>query len=279
MQWRVGRDRTMVPRRRTGWIRPSAVSWAIARRIVSRRPGGRSSARSLLGSLTLVDSRRGQSPCTACPRCLATWACQATSRSTGVDTSGCIDKAASLADATVRMTVNGFGVGNPLTDNGWSETGYRWHDTLHLAHAVCLGWSPVFRGLAGLKRRSDPRVDHIEDGGRAAVADEAIAWAVFCRARGRAWYEGREPDGDLLRSVQEMTYGLEVSARSTQDWAHAIGTGLACLRAVWSHGGGVLLGDLTMRTLRFAGPLTDTGVGRSGLEAGPISAGNGSRSG
>jgi hypothetical protein len=57
----------------------------------------------------------------------------------------------------VRMTINGRLAGDPLTDNGWSETGYRWHDCLHLAHAVCLGWSPVLRGLAGWKRRSDPR--------------------------------------------------------------------------------------------------------------------------
>jgi hypothetical protein len=52
------------------------------------------------------------------------------------------------------MTVNGFRVGDPLTDNAWSETGYRWHDTLHLAHAACLGWSPVFRG----QHRRQPRV-------------------------------------------------------------------------------------------------------------------------
>src|SRR5260370_21016392 len=90
------------------------------------------------------------------------------------------------------MTVNGFPVGDPLTDNAWSETGYRWHDTLHLAHAVCLGWSPVFRGLAGIKRRSDPRTDHVEDRGRAAGADAAIAWAVFCPAPPRAWL-GRRP--------------------------------------------------------------------------------------
>jgi hypothetical protein len=127
----------------------------------------------------------------------------------------------------VRMTVNGLRVGDPLTGNAWSETGYRWHDTLHLAHAACLGWSPVFRGLAGLKRRSDPQLDHVEDGGRAAVADEAIAWAVFCHARLRGWYAGRPPDSDLLDYVQEMTYALEVAARDRAEWAHAIHSGLA----------------------------------------------------
>lgn len=178
----------------------------------------------------------------------------------------------------VKMTVNGLGVGDPLTDNAWSETGYRWHDTLHLAHAVCLGWSPVLRSLAKLKRRSDPLVDHIEDGGRAAVADEAIAWAVFCHARKRDWYAGRSPDASLLNYVQEMTYALEVSARSRAEWAHAIRSGLGCLRAVWLNGGGVLRGDLAMRSLSFISPLTDRGPRRSGRAGGATWAGTGSRS-
>lgn len=153
----------------------------------------------------------------------------------------------------VRMVVNGFGVGNPLSDNGWSETGYRWHDALHLAHAVCLGWSPIFRSLAGLKRRSDPRTDHIEDGGRAAVADEAIAWAVFCHARTRDWYgRGSGPiDDDLLAYVIEMTYALEVAVCSRNEWVHTIQTGLRCMLALWEHNGGTLVGDLHARSLRY----------------------------
>lgn len=66
--------------------------------------------------------------------------------------------------------------------------------------------------------------------------------AVFCHARQRGWYENGPSDTGLLRYVQEMTYALEVSARSRAEWTHAIGTGLACMRAVWSHGGGVLTG-------------------------------------
>jgi hypothetical protein len=177
----------------------------------------------------------------------------------------------------VRMTVNGLPVGDPLTDNSRAETGYRWHDTLHLAHAVCLGWSPVLRSLARLKRRSDALVDHVEDGGRAIVADEAIAWAVFCQARNHGWYQDQPPDLSLLQYVREMTYALEVSARSREEWAHAISTGLGCLRAVWLHGGGVLRGDLGDRSLVFAGPLTGRGEQPSARAAVPISAGTGSR--
>jgi hypothetical protein len=177
----------------------------------------------------------------------------------------------------VRMTVNGIRTGDPLTDNSWSDTGYRWHDTLHLAHAVCLGWSPIFRGLAGIKRRSDPRIDHVEDGGRAAVADEAIAWAVFCHARTRGWYASRPPEASLLRAVRKMTYALEVSEKSPEEWAHAITTGLSCLRAVWANGGGILVGDLRERTLSFTAP-APAGPGPSGPPAAPTLAGTGSRS-
>lgn len=154
---------------------------------------------------------------------------------------------------TVHLTVNGTRVGDPLTDRGWSETGYRWHDALHLAHAVCLGWSPVFRSLAGLRRRSNPRIDHIEDGGRAIVADEAIAWATFCYARTHHWL----PDGPpatLLDRIEEMTYGLEVAACTRTQWRHTVTTGLACMLSLWRHQGGTLIGDLDTATLKFHPP-------------------------
>jgi hypothetical protein len=177
---------------------------------------------------------------------------------------------------SVRMVVNGFRVGDPLTDNGWTETGYRWHDALHLAHAVCLGWSPIFRSLARLKRRSSPRVDHIEDGGRAAVADEAIAWAVFCRARNADWYERGPIDADLLDCVQGMTYGLEVAACTRDELEHAIRSGLAAMRSMWWHGGGVLIGDLHTRTLTWQPVASAERL--SAREVDPTSGGIGSRS-
>jgi hypothetical protein len=153
----------------------------------------------------------------------------------------------------VRLVVNGIDTGDPLTDRGWSETGYRWHDALHLAHAVCLGWSPAYRALAGLRRRSQPRTDHIEDGGRAIVADEAIAWATFCYARTHHWT--RHPGAPLLDRVIEMTYGLEVSGRSRVEWAHTIETGLDCMLGLWHHNGGTLTGDLGTATLHFHPPV------------------------
>lgn len=158
----------------------------------------------------------------------------------------------------VHLVVNGAEIGDPLTDRGWSETGYRWHDALHLAHAVCLGWSPVFRSLAGLRRRSDPRTDHIEDGGRALVADEAIAWATFCYARAHHWL----PDGPptvLLDRVEEMTYGLEVAGHARPQWRHTLITGLDCMLSLWRHQGGTLTGDLDTASLKFHPPAVVVG--------------------
>lgn len=153
----------------------------------------------------------------------------------------------------VHLTLNGAEIGDPLTDRGWSETGYRWHDALHLAHAVCLGWSPVLRSLAGLRRRSDPHTDHVEDGGRALVADEAIAWALFCYARAHRWLPDGPP-GVLLDRVQEMTYGLEVAGCTRAQWRHALTTGLSCLLDLWHHQGGTLTGDMETARMEFHPP-------------------------
>ena len=168
---------------------------------------------------------------------------------------------------TTRMTLNGFPAGDPLTDGGWIDreesddgegdedvTGARWHDTLHLAHAVCLGWSPVLRELAGLRRRSDPRYD-FEDGAQAVLAEEAVARAVFRHAREAGRRQEAPVGAELLARVREQVTGFEVSARSDAEWAHAIRTGLACLYAVRAHNGGVLLGDLTTRSLVFHPPV------------------------
>lgn len=178
----------------------------------------------------------------------------------------------------VSMVINGFRIGDPLTDRGWNETGYRWHDALHLAHAVCLGWSPVLRNVAGLRRRSDPRTDHVEDGGRAVVADEAIAWATFCYARTRGWLRGGPVGAVLLDRVQEMTYALEVSSCTRPEWERAITIGMGCMLSLWQHGGGLLIGDLRERTLEFCPPVNGVPDEQSARPGGPTSAGTGSRS-
>jgi hypothetical protein len=179
----------------------------------------------------------------------------------------------------VRTMIDGIHVGIPLVDVGWSPvtdddpenpdgtdapdtTGARWHDALHVAHAVCLGWSPVLRELLDRRRISDPRTADAEDGAAAVRAEEQIAWTVFQFARSRAGEVALRPDADLLAAVRELTAGLEVEARSDDEWLHALDAGLTALRALWIHGGGELHGDLELRTLDFR-PLSPTDRGRS----------------
>jgi hypothetical protein len=65
-------------------------------------------------------------------------------------------------------------LGNKLKDNSRNPDGYRFHDVFHIAIMAILGWSPVMRSMLGVKRRADPRVDEIDDGGRAIVSEEGL---------------------------------------------------------------------------------------------------------
>src|SRR6185369_2897439 len=62
---------------------------------------------------------------------------------------------------------NNVFIGDPLTDNIGDPDGYRFHDVFHLAYAAILHWSPVVRALIKHKRKSRPKYDEAEDGGRA----------------------------------------------------------------------------------------------------------------
>ena len=78
------------------------------------------------------------------------------------------------------------------TDNAEKDDGYRFHDIFHLAFVSHLGWSPVLRGrlFFNCKRKSAAAIDEVEDGGRAAVIDEAIAALIFNEAQKNSYYEG-----------------------------------------------------------------------------------------
>ena len=76
---------------------------------------------------------------------------------------------------------NGVFIGDPLTDNILDPDGYRFHDVFHFAHAAILHWSPTFRSLIKHKRKSDPKLNEAQDGGRAIVIEEGLtAWIFSC---------------------------------------------------------------------------------------------------
>ena len=151
-------------------------------------------------------------------------------------------------------TIDGAKYGDPLTDNRYEDDVYRFHDICHLSYASVLGWSPTMRALMRRKRKSDPKVDEVEDGGRAIVIEEGISAMVFSYAERRNFLEGAEGlNYDLLRTIKDMTSHLEVSARTEGEWERAIMTGFDIWRQVKARGKGRIHADLEQRTIKLVG--------------------------
>ena len=152
------------------------------------------------------------------------------------------------------MLINGKPCGDPLRDNRYQDDGYRFHDVFHLSYASILGWSPTLRALLRLKRKSNPRVDEVEDGGRAIVIEEGIAAMVFSYGEGRSFLEGAEGVSyELLRTIKEMTSHLEVSVCTEGEWERAIMTGFDLWRRIRSNGEGLLRANLELGTIELVG--------------------------
>ncbi len=152
----------------------------------------------------------------------------------------------------VLMLIDGIQVGDSLTDNRYMDDGYRFHDVFHLAYASVLGWSPTLRALLSRKRKSDPLVDEVEDGGRARVIEEGIAAMVFSYAERRNFLAGAEGvNYELLRTIKEMTAHLEVGSRSEGEWEEAIMVGFQLWRQIRALGQGRLRVDLDKGTIKL----------------------------
>jgi NTP pyrophosphatase (non-canonical NTP hydrolase) len=147
---------------------------------------------------------------------------------------------------------DGTQLGNDLGDNARVDDGFRYHDVLHLSHLATMGWSPVLRGFLKRKRRSDPRVDDTEDGGRARVTEEGIVAYVFSRAREEGFFEGRlRVDNDVLQTVTRLVGHFEVRDRTPAEWEHTILTGFDVWRRLRENGGGLVKADLDERRLTY----------------------------
>jgi NTP pyrophosphatase (non-canonical NTP hydrolase) len=151
------------------------------------------------------------------------------------------------------VTCDGVQVGDPITDASRIEDGYCFHDVFHLAHATVLGWSPVLRSLMKRKRRSDPRVDDAEDGGRAIVVEEGIAALVFAYASEHHYLEGKtHVDTPLLDTIRLLVAQLEVGVHRAADWEKTILAGYEAWRQLRLQGGGVVEIDLATQSLRVS---------------------------
>jgi NTP pyrophosphatase (non-canonical NTP hydrolase) len=150
------------------------------------------------------------------------------------------------------MRWHGVFIGDPLTDNIHDSDGYRFHDVFHFAHAAVLHWSPTFRALIKQKRKSNPKVDDAQDGGRAIVVEEGLTAWIFARAKELNYFEGqRSVSFDLLKTVQQFVTGYEVEACPLRLWEIAILKGYDVFRQVASNNGGIIVGDRSARTIEY----------------------------
>jgi NTP pyrophosphatase (non-canonical NTP hydrolase) len=151
------------------------------------------------------------------------------------------------------LTIDGKQVGNMLTDNSYESDGYRFHDVFHLCYATMLGWSPVLRANLKRKRKSNPKVDEVEDGGRAIAIEEGLSALIFANAERHSFFEGVHAlDWSLLRTCHEMTESLEVGIRSLYEWEQAILQGYKAWRGIMKNRGGRIECDMRNRIFEFS---------------------------
>ena len=140
--------------------------------------------------------------------------------------------------------------GDDLTDNAHVKDGYGYHDVIHLAFAAVLGWSPLVRKMLKVKRKSDPKVDQVEDGGRAIATEEGLSAMIFAYARDYNFFEGKSSvSTELLRMIKNMVRHLEVSACTPGEWEQAIVEGFRVWREVKKRRGGTVDVDLDKRCI------------------------------
>lgn len=150
----------------------------------------------------------------------------------------------------VQAMFKGKQFGDDLNDNSHTKDGYGYHDVIHLAFTAVLGWSPLVRKMLGLKRKSRPKVDRVEDGGRAIATEEGLSAMIFAYARDYNFFEGKSSvSTEVLRLIHNMVQHLEVSDCSSGEWERAIIQGFKVWREVKMRRGGTVDLDLDNRTI------------------------------
>ncbi len=170
-----------------------------------------------------------------------------------------------VSNGRSRMYYNGRQLGDELTDNAYDDDGYRFHDIMHLANVAKVGWSPVVRGLLGLKRKSNRATDAVEDGARAKIVEEALIKAIHSEGTKLAGLRGPQPQNVPVRlfiSPRDLTFrflnfihnfvrGLEVEKNRSWEWEEAIMEGHDIFFKLRCEGQGTVTLDLNARTIAF----------------------------
>jgi len=159
-----------------------------------------------------------------------------------------------IDDHSLIMFMNGLQVGDRLTDNSHMDDGYRFHDIFHVANAAFLGWSPVLRSVLKRKRKSDKRIDEVEDGARAAIIEEAIVNHIYDYARPNFLEGMTRVDPDIIKRVQNLVRGYEVQDCEAWEWKQCILESYRVFRLLRENNGGKLRVNANERLLEYLPP-------------------------
>lgn len=164
--------------------------------------------------------------------------------------SASIREGSGLQSGRASLVFEGTLIGDELRDNAWGDDGYRFHDVFHLANAAVLGWSPCLRRMLRRKRKSEPRVDEVEDGARAIVLEEAVVALIFDYCASHRWLDGRASvDREFLSLLMRLTAHLECAACGPLLWEQAIRDGAQAWRTLRNVGYVTMVGDMCQRRL------------------------------
>lgn len=157
-------------------------------------------------------------------------------------------------DDQVRVSYGGGNqLGDIINDNAYQKDFYRFHDIFHYSFATFLGWSPCARAMMKRKRKSDPQIDQVEDGARAAITEEAISMIIFNEAKRKGFFEQKKRvSRTTLRIIREMTENFEVSVRTNEEWEEAILSAYTVFRSLVKNNGGCVDFDLDARKVHYS---------------------------
>ena len=144
-----------------------------------------------------------------------------------------------ITSLKVHHDIEWLQIGDRIDDNAHVSDDYRYHDILHISYVAYLGWSPVIRRMLSRKRKSNPDIDRIEDGARAANLEEALTAFVFEYAKRNDMFKGQEIlDIKLLKAVERLVKSLEVHSAPPKQWEKAIIHGYKVLEQLIENKGG-----------------------------------------
>jgi MazG C-terminal domain len=130
-------------------------------------------------------------------------------------------------------------IGDIINDNAHHDDYYRYHDIFHYTFATLLGWSPCTRAMIKCKRKSNPLIDEIEDGARAAITEEALSMIIFNEAKRKDFFrKTNKISKTTLKIIKEMTQPFEVKVVTEEQWEQTILIAYKVFRFLITHKGG-----------------------------------------